>query len=296
MYNSFQVKLEKQFSSGLYAGANYTLARLETDASSTTQSVAGYGGIGNVINPLQGRRNYTLSPDDITHTFSLLGVYDLPFGHKRRWLNSSGLFDVLLGNWTLSSSVKLTSGMPLYFRNSTTCGVPSQFQAECLPGILNPGQVLAQHWGSVDVNRPMYNAAAFEPASMFASGNYLGIGPRVSSVRGSPYRDTNISLSKQFDFTERFHFELRAETFNVFNNHYFTCDGQAFGDCIPFNNDPSSANFGTWNGVVSQPRNIQLVGRITFSATGYGGLSGGGQMTPPRPTGFPDLGRLRCDR
>ncbi len=58
--------------------------------------------------------------------------------------------------------------------------------------------------------------------------------------------------------------EIRAEAFNILNNHYFTCDGQAFGDCIPFNNDPSSSSFGAWNGTVTQPRNIQLVGRITF--------------------------------
>ena len=83
-------------------------------------------------------------------------------------------------------------------------------------------------------------------------------------MRGSPYRDVNLSLARKFLVKERLGFEVRAEAFNAFNNHYFTCDGQAFGDCIPFNNDPSSANFGTWNGTVTQPRNIQLVGRITF--------------------------------
>lgn len=264
LYNSLQMKLEKQFASGFYLGANYTFARLTTDASSTTQATAGYGGIGAVINPYQGSRNYSLSPDDITHTFSLLGVYDLPFGRGKKWLNSNAFVNAVLGNWVISSSVKLTSGMPLYFRNSTVCGVPSQFQAACIPGILDSGKVLAQSWGSVNVNAPMYNTAAFEPASKFASGDYLGTGPRVSSVRGSPYRDTNISLSKIFDIKESLKFELRAETFNIFNNHYFTCDGQAFGDCIPFNNDPSSPQFGAWNGTVTQPRNIQLVGRITF--------------------------------
>jgi len=68
----------------------------------------------------------------------------------------------------------------------------------------------------------------------------------------------------KFAIKERLGLEVRAEAFNAFNNHYFTCDGQAFGDCIPFNNDPSSASFGSWNGTVTQPRNIQLVGRITF--------------------------------
>lgn len=264
MYNSFQAKIEKQFSNGLYAGANYTFARLTTDASSTTQSTAGYGGIGGVINPFQGNRNYSLSPDDITHSFSLIGVYDLPFGTGKKWLSNSGFLSHIVGNWTVSSSIKLVSGMPLYFRDSNVCGVPSQFQAACIPGITSNSQVLAQSWGNMDVNKPAYNVSAFEPSSLFANGNYLGKGPRVSDVRGSPYRDTNISLSKKVIVKERLTFEVRAEAFNVFNNHYFTCDGQAFGDCIPFNNDPSDANFGAWNGTVTQPRNVQLVGRITF--------------------------------
>ncbi len=62
MYNSFQTKIEKQFSTGLYLGANYTFARLTTDASSSTQATAGYGAIGGVINPFQGSRNQSLSP------------------------------------------------------------------------------------------------------------------------------------------------------------------------------------------------------------------------------------------
>ncbi len=264
LYQSFQAKIEKQFATGLYLGANYTFSRLTTDASSTTQATANYGAIGGVINPFQGDRNYSLSPDDITHSFSLLAVYDLPFGNGKRWLNHSGFLNAIVGGWIVSSSVKLVSGMPLYFRNSSVCGIPSQLQAQCIPGVLIGAQVLAQSWGSMDVNKPAYNSSAFEPASLFASGNYLGVGTRVTNVRGSPYRDTNLSLAKKISITERLQLEIRAEAFNVFNNHYFTCDGQAFGDCIPFNNDPSDPKFGTWNGTVTQPRNVQLVGRITF--------------------------------
>ncbi len=263
MYNSFQTKIEKQFAGGFYAGANYTYSHLTTDASSTTQATAGYGAIGGVISPYQGHRNYSLSPDDQPNSFSLLAVYDLPFGKGKRFLSSAGgLVNTILGNWTLSSSMKLTSGLPMYFRDSTLCGVPGQFQAQCIPAIT--GKVLTQSWSGFNVNQPAFNASAFESPSLFANGNYLGTGPRVSGVRGSPYRDVNLSLSKEFLIRERFRFELRGETFNAFNNHYFTCDGQAFGDCIPFNNDPSSSSFGAWNGTVSQPRNIQLVGRFTF--------------------------------
>lgn len=263
-YNSLQLKLEKQFSSGMYLGASYTFSRLTTDASSTTQAGADYGGIGSIISPFQGSRNMSLSPDDITHTFSLMGVYELPFGTGKRFLSTSRWLNAVVGGWTISSSIKLTSGMPLYFRNSNVCGVPSQFQAACIPGITSPNSVLTQGWLGANVNVPMYSASAFESSSAFASGNYLGTGPRVSEVRGSPYRDTNISLAKNFAITERLKLQIRAEAFNIFNNHYFTCDGQAFGDCIPFNNDPSSPTFGAWNGTVTGPRNVQLVGRFTF--------------------------------
>jgi hypothetical protein len=214
-----------------------------------------------VINPFQGSRNKSLSPDDIPNAIAVMGTYDLPFGNGKRWLHSSGPANYLFGGWVLATSMKFTSGMPLYFWNSTICGVPSQLQAQCIPGI--GGNVLAQSWASVNVNQPVFNASAFQSSSLFANGNYLGTGPRVSLVRGSPYRDTNLSIGKKFGVKERVNVEIRAEIFNVLNNHYFTCDGE-IGDCIPFNSDPSSRGFGTWSGTVTQPRNIQLVGRVTF--------------------------------
>ncbi|MGD0577592.1 MAG: hypothetical protein ABSC08_01560 [Bryobacteraceae bacterium] len=260
-YNSMQLKFERQFSGGLYAGINYTWSRLMTDAASSTQSgSAGYGAMF-AINPYQGSRNWSLSPDDITHTFGVLAVYDLPIGKGKRWANVSGPLNYLVGGWQLSTSMKMTSGMPMYFWNSSVCGVPGQFVAACIPAITsNP---FAQSWGSVDVNKPLFNASAFESVSNF-NGFYLGTGPRVSNYRMSPYRDVNLSILKTFSIKEKVHMEIHAEMFNIFNNHYFTCDGQAWGDCIPFNNDPSSSSFGMWNGTVSQPRNIQLVGRVTF--------------------------------
>ncbi len=261
-YQAFQAKFEKNLSGGLYVGVNYTFSKLMTDASSTTQATAGYGAIGGVINPYQGYRNWSLSPDDIANTASVLGTYDLPFGTGKKWLNQSGFLNYIVGGWNLATSMKFTSGMPLYFREQTSCGLPSQFVAQCIPGIVS-NNVLAQSWGGMNVNRPAYNVNAFEPASNF-NGFYLGTGSRVTPIRGSGYKDVNLTIAKQFLITERVNLEFRAEMFNILNNHYFTCDGQAFGDCIPFNNDPSSAAFGAWNGTVSLPRNIQLVGRITF--------------------------------
>ena len=133
-YNSFQAKYGRNFSGGFYMEANYTYSRLTTDASSTTQATAEYGGIGAVINPYQGSRNMSISPDDIPNTLSIMAVYDLPFGKGKQFLNNEGVMGHVLGGWTLATTMKFTSGMPLYFRDSSVCGVPV-----AIPGGLHSG-------------------------------------------------------------------------------------------------------------------------------------------------------------
>ena len=57
-------------------------------------------------------------------------------------------------------------------------------------------------------------------------------------------------------------FQLRAEFFNVWNQHIFTADGQ-FGS-MAYTNDLASPEFGLWNGSVTTPRNIQVGARLEF--------------------------------
>ena len=97
-------------------------------------------------------------------------------------MNHSGPVNYLFGGWVISSSMKFTSGMPLYFWDSSVCGVPSQFRAACIPAI--NGKVLAQSWGSMDVNRPAYNASAFEPSSSVNTDESRGVA-KLEPARGA---------------------------------------------------------------------------------------------------------------
>ena len=262
-YHSLQLKAEKRYTNGFYLLASYTWSKLITNASSTTQATANYGRIGGVINPFESSRNKALSPDDVPHNFSMMAVYELPFGRGKKFMSQGGFADKVLGGWTLSSTVKLTSGMPQFFQ-SGTCNVPDQFRAICIPSVL-PGHspFLQKDFGSgFDPNKPLFDVNAFEPVSAF--NFYWGTGQRVTNHRGSGYRSQDLAIAKNVRFTERLNLEIRGEAFNVWNAHYFTCDGTAFGDCVPFNNDISSADFGLWNGTVTRPRNMQLVARFTF--------------------------------
>ena len=74
-YNSFQAKLGRNLSNGLYVEANYTYSHLTTDASSTTQATAEYGGIGACHQPV---------PRQPEHV-------DFPGRHSERRIYNGGL-------------------------------------------------------------------------------------------------------------------------------------------------------------------------------------------------------------
>ena len=48
-----------------------------------------------------------------THVVNANAIYELPFGHDRRWLRSGGLVDALVGGWQLASIFVWQSGSPL---------------------------------------------------------------------------------------------------------------------------------------------------------------------------------------
>jgi hypothetical protein len=262
-YHSFQAKFEKRYSNGLYALVSYTRSKLITDSVGATQITAGSGGLtAGVISPYQLHRNKAISQDDVPNNFSVALTYELPFGRGKRWLNGNGFTNRLVGGWQITSAFKYASGTPLLFR-SGYCNVPSQFRVSCIP-ILKPGaSPFAQSKSDFNPNLPLLNVNAFEPASDF---NYnFGSGERVTNYRGFPYKNIDIGLGKETAISEKVRFLIRAEAFNAFNTHNFVCGAQQIGYCSPFNTtDISSPNFGQWDGSVTPPRNIQLVGRIEF--------------------------------
>ena len=181
----------------------------------------------------------------------------------KKFLNAGGPSNWFLGGWEITSAIKLSSGTPFWFRSSQ-CGVPSQFRASCIPTVLNGADPFAIPVGSYDpgTHKPLFNSASFEPESNFTAVNYWGVGPRISNYRGQGYKNVDIGLGKRTMIAEKVAFILRAEAFNAFNMHSFTCTGN--GGCQAFNTTLGDPNFGQWGGNVTTPRNIQLVGRIEF--------------------------------
>ena len=132
----------------------------------------------------------------------------------------------------------------------------------CYPVIL-PG---ANPWlqpenGSINLSKPLFNVAAFEPASAF--NFYSGQGPARMALRGFPFYNHDLSLMKTISVKERLHFSLGAQFFNIWNWHSLT-SGTTFAGSQTFNTNVASPTFGMWTGGVSAPRNIQVFGRFSF--------------------------------
>jgi hypothetical protein len=259
-YHSFQAKVEKRFSQGTYLLAAYTLSKLITDAGHVDPEALTWSGLSGTISPFERQRNKSLASDDVPQVFNVTFVYELPLGHGKRWMSTSRAADLALGGWSIASITRFSSGLPFYFR-SGYCNVPGQFRAGCIPGFLSEN-IFAQDKGSFDPGsgQTLFNKSALEPTDAF--NFFWGTGPRVSNFRAYGYKNQDLAIYKDFRITERMRFQLRGEFFNLFNWHNFVSSGQWGGQA--FTTDPSSPDFGKWNGSVTSPRNIQIGARFEF--------------------------------
>ena len=265
-YNSLQMKLEKRFSDGIYALVSYTLSKTINSASDNTQREAlTWSGAQGVISPFERERNSVIAVNDTPHVLSAAFVYELPFGTGKRWLDQGGVANTLLGGWQMSTVFRYSSALPLFFRvQGNACNVPDQFRAGCIPAIVNPGAVFAQDKDDFDPGEgPLFNTAAFEPVDAF--NFYFGGGNRIEeSVRGFSYRNQDLSFIKRTRLVGSTNLQIRIEMFNIWNWHNFSAPGSANNGISAFNTDLASPDFGTWNGTVTDPRNIQLAVRFEF--------------------------------
>lgn len=248
-YHAFQLSAEKRFSAGLYFLASYSFSKTLTDADYSQSS---QGPI-YAVSPFEQSRQKALSIQDTPNTFTLSSSYELPIGRGKSFANSSGpVLNFLLSGWQLNGIVRANSGQPLAFRSSY-CNVPSQFAAACIPSVLPGASPYAQDRGAFNPNLPLFSASAFQSVDSF--NFYYGNGPRVSNLRGFGYTNLDFGVTKNFAIKERWIIQIRGEAFNALNSHSFLNN---------FVSNVQSPSFGTWNGSITAPRNLQLGGKITF--------------------------------
>ena len=110
-YNAFQTEFRRRFTQGLSLTANYTFQKILTNVTGSTDEV-NQTRVEPLLDNLDPSRDYGRAIYDRTHTFNFNGLYELPFGNGKRWLNQGGWVDRVFGGFQFSSIINISSGVP----------------------------------------------------------------------------------------------------------------------------------------------------------------------------------------
>jgi hypothetical protein len=258
-YDALTLKYTKQFSGGLSLISSYVWSKALDDGS---EDLIGWAIGGLWRDTYNTKLDYGISMHDVPQSFATAFVYDLPYGHGKRWGGGAPSFvNQIIGNWQLSGIVRLTSGLPLlspfYADNplADNFGFPGMRWPN-LVGNPKPANQTPNNWINLD---------AFAQPGDFANGEFeLGNMPsRTTQLREGATKNVDFSVAKSFDVTERFKAQFRAEFLNAFNHP--TYGGTFYGGwgsnialCI------DCGDLGTVYGTRNDPRNIQLSLRLMF--------------------------------
>jgi Carboxypeptidase regulatory-like domain len=249
-YNSLQGEWTKRFSSGLTFGTSFTWGKMldEQDSAGWTWQ-AGAHVYQNAYDPAA---NYGEADADRNWMTSGYVVYQLPVGHGKRFLDTGGPADWVLGGWQMSSMYYWESGDHITPLMSGSNG------SESLAGNWYPDVV-----GSYQVANPSlsewFNPAAFASPAEFTFGNMqrnLLVGPSRSRI--------DFALAKNFaipQLGEAGHLQIRMDSTNIINHPSFADPNANIGATLA----QSIANgAGTISGTSVGGRTIQLGARLVF--------------------------------
>jgi hypothetical protein len=210
-YNALTLKVQKRFGNGLSILASYAWSH-SIDLNSE------FGGT-------SPQNNSCIKCDlgdsgfDQRQVANISYIYVIPTPGS--W---HGFLKYTLGGWQVSGITTLESGrafnVGINFDNANV-GARGNFQRPNLVGDPFPSGFKS----TFGPGGSYFNTAAFAVAPQYQFGN-LG----RNAFHGRPFYNTDIGAFKNFNFTERYKLQFRAEFFNTFNNVNFSAPNQTFGD------------------------------------------------------------------
>ena len=265
-YNGLQIQVEKRFSNGFLLTANYTYSKtmdvrsydpaFTTVATGSTQSAAG-----TPFDYHTPRVNYAPSDLDDTHVLNGYFVYDLPFGHGRRFgSNLNRVVDGVIGGWRLSGDGYLQSGRPItFFSGYNTFSGSVQTPASC-QGSCNArmGKIHVETAGASPSQTYYFTAAQRAQFFVPDAGAFSNEGRNFFRQNHVWQADTTVSKSFR-SFREQY-LEFRLEAQNVFN--VITYD--TFGSQSIQSTSFTRLNPATDGVLNNSPRKVQLSAKYVF--------------------------------
>ncbi len=206
-YNGLSVAVKRSFSHGFLFSANYMWSHEIDDGSN------GSGDGDSVV-----AQNVACQPCeradgiwDARHVFNASGVYELPFGRGKAFLNQPGFASALFGSWELTSTFIARTGFPINVTvdrasSDTPDGNTTSQRPDRVPGVplTPPGGSTIGRW---------LNPAAFAVPASKTWGDF----PRDGALGPGAWQ-MDVGIGKRVALTERASLQFRAEFFNLFNH------------------------------------------------------------------------------
>lgn len=250
-YHSMQAKIARRYSNGISMQLSYNWSKtFDTGGVGNGAAFTDATAVQDVYN-LKAEK--ALSDQDVPNALLASGVYDLPFGHGRRFGSTVNSFvDAVAGGWQLTGLWIWQSGRPLTLsaaNNNAGFNNPRE-RPNTVPGI-TPYFSLGQARANVRHGGYWFNTAAFSQPAAYTFGNT----PRnIGSVRTDTYKDVDFSVHKMFHIHQETTLEFRAESFNTLQQTVFSAPTTSY----------VSSTFGQVFGIANQPRVLQFALRATF--------------------------------
>jgi len=228
--NAASVRLRKRLSAGFAIGGTYTFSKSLDDASSigagatsganTPGLGAGGTGAGGGGSSGGGAANVAQNPFDLsaerglssfnqTHKFTADYLYELPFGHDKRWLTGNSPLRAVFGDWQWSGDWTIASGLPFTPRflneiSDVNGGTNGTLRPNLVPGqsVSLPNPSIAE-W---------FNITAFSKPPTGTYGD-----ARRNSIIGPGSKVFDMAFTKIFPLKEARVLEFRAQATNIFN-------------------------------------------------------------------------------
>ncbi len=255
MYHSLQAQLIRRFSNG----ASFTSAFTWSKSLDATQ----------FLNASDTRPWYGLSSNDRTFRLALSGIYELPFGSGRRFLNGNRLISAVVGGWQAQGVYQVQSGQPLSFTPSTGSG--PLYLGSGSPGSSNwgraaykrsiPGPGQAGYWFDTSkfVTNTAYTVTAGQPlpnpATAVPNQYQIRTFPiRFDNLRGDFLNQADVGVQRNFHLYESLQMQFRGEAINLLNHPVYA---------LP-NTDWTNRAFGQITSQANQPRVYQFSAFVRF--------------------------------
>jgi hypothetical protein len=249
-YEAMEVEATHRMSHGLYFDANYTLAKNLADNQGSTPTA--FAGEVNYGIPITDRFNVASDYGNVEGTrrnrFLLTGLYQLPFGQGRTFLNTGGWKNLLFGGWEMNNVTLLESGPWL------TPSISTSFD-QSNTNVVNRGATLRPDVVSTDYNKgksraQYFNLAAFSPTPAGA-GRFGNAG--VGILQGPGTEAVSLGLAKSFPLNERVKVRFESTFTNVLNHTNFAPPATQIDNATTF-------------GVLSAPQTAENAGNRTGQA------------------------------